>query len=135
MRIFGQLPWSRDDLGDACSFEISLKNEVRIEQITHDEVEPGEVIRKVARQFGATGKKSRKGSVFDGADRISIEAPFSQRGDVGITQDLDMRTRIRIAQCLQRRKCQDEIANGSPADHQNPIHGSASNPVVSLING
>src|SRR4051812_43126403 len=95
--VFRQFPRPGDYFRHSCSLQVVLKNEVWIEKVTDDQIEGGEIIGQVIRQFRTAGEKARERAIFDRANRISVETAFGEGGDMGIAEDFDPRSRIGVA--------------------------------------
>jgi hypothetical protein len=67
------------------------------------------------------GEESRERSRVQGANRIGVKAFIRERDDVGNAKNLESRGGEAIAQQFDRRQRQDEIANGSAADNEDPV--------------
>ena len=55
------------------------------------------------REAPTLGQKTRERPIFDGTDRVRIKTTVGQGRDVRVSENLDMRVRMRFPQCLQRR--------------------------------
>src|SRR5256885_12843269 len=74
-------------------------------------------------------KKTRQWASFDSLGAIHQAGFLGQLNDVRIAKDLQMGLRKVVAQGGNRRQGQNEVANGSSANHQNlPAHQNFTNP-------
>jgi hypothetical protein len=108
----------------ARALQVALENLIGIEEVADDQVEPGEILGEMIGQFRLAREKARERTVFDRADGVGVKAFVCESRDVRVAENLDMRFRMRIAQSLQGRQCQDEITDGPAADDQNSIQRS-----------
>ncbi len=78
------------------------------------------MFRQFWRQICVFGKESRKQCRFNRANALGIKAILSKRRDVFVAENFDVRVWIGVAQCLQRRESENEIADRAAANDKNP---------------
>jgi hypothetical protein len=111
-----------EELPVAATPDVFFEDLIRIEQITHDEIEAAEVVDQLSGQLTAACEETRELTSFDRPNRLRVEAILRQGGDVRISENLEVRLRKTISQKLDRRKRQDEVADRAAANHEDPIH-------------
>ena len=121
MRTFFNLDRTAHNLSHAASAQIRFENQIRIVEIGEYEIELGEMRYQFGRQICILGKESRQGRRFNRPDSLRIKAILGERGDLFVAENFDLRTRVRFAQCFERREGENEIANRAAADNQNAL--------------
>jgi hypothetical protein len=116
--------WSRKERRLAASADIRFENLVGIVKITQDQVKAAEVIAQLCRQLAISDEKSGERARFNRPDRVRVEPFFAERGDVFDAQNFQARARKTIAQQLDGRQREDEIADRAAADDQNAVQVS-----------
>ncbi|PYL10075.1 MAG: hypothetical protein DME34_01165 [Verrucomicrobia bacterium] len=101
--------------------QIRLEDAIRIVQITHDQIEAGEIIRQVGRELGILREKTGERPVLDRTDSLGITAILDQRDDMFIAEDFQMRGGIRLMDRAQGRQRQNKIAERATADNENAL--------------
>jgi len=98
--------------------EIRRKNIVRIEKVTDDLLEAAEISHQFSGELGAVTKEAGEWSVLDRPRGICISAHLSQRDDVFVAENLDMRGRESFAKQSQRGHGENEITDRATANNK-----------------
>lgn len=106
----------------AAPAQIILKDSIRIVEIADDQIETRKIRSQLWRQFGILRKKTGERSVFDRTNGLRVEPIFRKHCNVLVTEDLDVRVRIRLTQGLQCWQSENEIPDRAAADNQNAVH-------------
>src|ERR1700694_651381 len=109
------------DFSRAASAQIVFENSVRIIEVTQDQIETAKITHQFVWQLRVLGEEAGERARFDRANGLSVESILGERGDVFVTEDLDPGSGIRVAQRLERRQHQNEIADRAAADYENPL--------------
>jgi hypothetical protein len=126
MRTIIDLGWAAKYFLRATPPQIVFKNRIRIVEIADYDVELCKVVCKLGRQIGIFGKESRKLRRFDRADSVGVKSLFGQNRNVFVSENFNVRVRMRVAQRLHCRQSQDEITDRATANHQEPIQSAKS---------
>src|SRR5439155_13678641 len=108
-----------DQIFDAASAQVVLKDSIRIVEIADDQIKTCEIICKFRGQFRVFREEAGERSVFDRANGLSVKALFCQDRNMFVTEDLKVHVRIALTQRLQCWQGENEIADRTAADHQN----------------
>ena len=116
-----ELRWPGDERAVSGLLRVRFEDSVRIVEVAQDQIEAGEIFEQLSRQLRAFREESGERSRLDRTDRVRIEALLRQRGDVFVTEYFQVRLREPIAQQLDRRQGQNEIADRAAADDEDAI--------------
>src|SRR2546423_5692473 len=102
--------------------KICFEDQVRVVEITDDQIEFGEIFREISRQLGILREEPGQSSRLNRANALRVKAIFGQGRDVLVTENFDVRAWIRVAQSFDCRKSENEIADRAAANHEDAIH-------------
>src|SRR4029453_19164693 len=91
---------SVDQIFDAASPQVLLKDSIRIVEIADDQIKTCEIICKFCGQFRLFREKAGERSVFDRANGLSVKPVLCQHCNVLVTEDLNVRVRKTLTQRL-----------------------------------
>ena len=109
-----------DELSDQTAADVGFENLVRVVKIRNDQVELGEVIHQIRLKRAAAGEKARQPARLNRLHAVRQTARHRELGDVRITEHLQVRLGKLAAQGGNGRQRENEIADGSAANDQNP---------------
>src|SRR5204863_1018801 len=112
--MFSRVDWLRGTCKkhpDSTAFQVFPKNPVGIKEIAHDQIEAGKVRGPLRGKHRTSGEERSERSGFDRAGRVGVKSPFGQRGNGAMTENLEARLRKRVAEELDCRQSENEIAN------------------------
>ena len=120
---------ARDDLGGTAqnSFcatlpQIVFENLIRIVEIAENQIEAAEIISQFRRKLRISCEEARERSIFNRPNGIGVKSFICDGREMRVTEDLDSRLRMGIAQCFQRRQGQNEIAKRPAANDENAFN-------------
>jgi hypothetical protein len=121
--VFGrcEFPRTENQIFYSAPAEIRLKDAIRIVKIAHDQIEAGEIIREVRRQFRIFREKTGEWPVLDGTDSFRITAVLGEPDDMFVAEDFQVHAGIRLAKRTQGRQRQNKIADRAAADNENAV--------------
>ena len=120
---------ARDDLGGtaqnflrAALSQIVFENLLRIVEIAEDQIEAAEIIAQIERKLRVSREEAAEHTVFNRSDGVGIKSFIRNGREMRVTEDLDSRLRMGIAQCFQRRQGQNEITKRPSANDEDAFN-------------
>src|SRR5262245_47400835 len=107
-----------DKLAVQTFVDVGFENLVRVVEVRNDDVELGEIIAQVFRQFSVTRKKSGQCARLDRLHSIHQSASERELCDMRVAQDFKMRVGKLIPQRSENGKRENEISNRAAADDE-----------------
>src|SRR5882724_2245929 len=89
---------SMDQILDAASPQVILKDSIRIVEIADDQIKTCEMICKFSGEFRVFREETGERSVFDRANGLSVKPVLCQHRNALVTEDLKVRVRKALTQ-------------------------------------
>ena len=122
MRVLIDLGGTAQDFLRTALSQIVLENLIRIVEIAENQIEAAEIISQLGWKLPTSREETGERGVFNRSNSIGVESFISDGRDMWVTEDLDPCSRMGIAQRLQRRQSQQEIAKRAAANDENAFN-------------
>ena len=120
---------ARDDFGGAAqdflrtaSSQIVFENLIRIVEIAENQIETAEIIAQIGWKLRVSREEAGERSIFNRPNGIGVKSFICDGREMRVTEDLDPRPRMSIAQRFQCRQSQNEIAKRAAANDEDAFN-------------